>query len=381
MSTIKVTLQETRDIAGAVEFTVTNLGNKTIRFLKWGTPFDEVEGDCLNVRLNGLQSCDYLGRQYKRLYDEELSTIVLQPKQSLKRSIHIAAWWSLPAQGAYEVSLKSTHFKVINSTQPFDKNASPRLSARKIASKPITIFVENPFGFTEEFASASDYLDAPRNFSPDEIDHLRSDKSPVPVCPPLFLCVVPTYANKGECFMTRYIGHPKMASGTKDQGTIKNYADLMKRALAYMLSIRGDWNFQNDKTYRKWFGAYTPQRAERVATGLNRALSAISCFNFVFYIDNSSPPDVVAWWRKSTDPKQLSAMGFCGAYFKLRDGGMNSKMGSIGHELTHAFAGTKDHVYGMDKCMQLAKNTPDLAIENADNYEYFMEEKINLQPI
>ena len=382
MSVIKIDLLPSPNFAAGVEFNITNHGKQAIRILKWGTPFDDVESDCLHVRLNGIQDCAFVGRQFKRVYQEEISTLLLKPGETLARSVHIPASWKLPAQGSYSVSLKAPRIQVIRSTGKTSANKSQKQWAvQNVEVGSITIFVENPLDSSQYLPLASDFSDPPGALSRDDIDQLRNEKQGgIPVCPPMFLCISPSYQNTGECFMARYIGHPKMSSGTKDLGTIKNYADLMKRAMAYILSIRGDWNFANDMVFRKWFGIYTPQRAERVANGLNGALGAISCFNFVLYLDNSNTSDVIAWWRASDDPSRLSAMGFCNAYFQLPEGGMNSKMGSIAHELTHAFARTKDHAYGFEKCMQLAKSQPDLAIENADNYEFFIEEKLQLQP-
>ena len=54
--------------------------------------------------------------------------------------------------------------------------------------------------------------------------------------------------------------------------------------------------------------------------------------------------------------------------------------GVIVHELSHALAGTVDiqfgegvSVYGVENCKKLAKENPQLAIQNADNCEYWLE--------
>jgi hypothetical protein len=46
---------------------------------------------------------------------------------------------------------------------------------------------------------------------------------------------------------------------------------------------------------------------------------------------------------------------------------------TIYHELTHKVGKTKDHCYGVDLCRKLAKSEPRKAIENADNFGYFMK--------
>lgn len=381
MSAVEVTLEESHGMAGSVEFIITNHGDETIRFLKWGTPFDDVENDCLDVKLNGQQICAYAGRQFKRIFNEKSSTITLKPRQKLKAHMHIPENWSLPAKGLYEITLKTTHLRVITKTQGIKKQSSPSFRSKKISSRSILIVVEDPHGFKRPYQFAAEKSGKPRKFSSKEIEQMREEKSSIPVCPPNFLCIAPTYDAGGECFMARYVGHPKTTSGP-DKGTIKNYADLIKRAMAFILGIRGDWKFENDPVYKKWFGVYTPQRGTRVKRVLNNALGAVSCFNFLFYIDVAPRgKDVIAWWQRSNDSNQLSGMGFCPAFFKLKHGGMNSRMGTIGHELTHAYGSTQDHCYGINECLNLAKSNPDFAIDNADSYQFFMEEKIGLQPI
>ena len=45
------------------------------------------------------------------------------------------------------------------------------------------------------------------------------------------------------------------------------------------------------------------------------------------------------------------------------------------HEASHFTlnGGTSDHVYGQISSKNLAEDNPDLAVDNANNYEYFTE--------
>jgi len=55
--------------------------------------------------------------------------------------------------------------------------------------------------------------------------------------------------------------------------------------------------------------------------------------------------------------------------------GTDSKAGALSHEMSH-FRGvgdTTDHVYGPTKAKALAKKDPEAALENADNFEYYLE--------
>ena len=57
--------------------------------------------------------------------------------------------------------------------------------------------------------------------------------------------------------------------------------------------------------------------------------------------------------------------------------GFDNKMGILTHELSHALAYTDDVTYGQSACKILAEEKPHLAVNNADNYEYFVETKQN----
>lgn len=50
-----------------------------------------------------------------------------------------------------------------------------------------------------------------------------------------------------------------------------------------------------------------------------------------------------------------------------------SQIGVLFHEFTHAIFNTVDTVYGRDACIQLARQSPEDAVRNADNYRIFLE--------
>ena len=63
----------------------------------------------------------------------------------------------------------------------------------------------------------------------------------------------------------------------------------------------------------------------------------------------------------------------CQLYKQARLTGTDNKMGILTHELSHAIVSTDDIVYGQDACRELAQFKPGDAINNADNFEYFVE--------
>ena len=72
--------------------------------------------------------------------------------------------------------------------------------------------------------------------------------------------------------------------------------------------------------------------------------------------------------------------GSCVVFLYDMYNSLYSKVGVIVHELSHALAGTVDiqlgegvSVYGVENCKKLAKENPQLAVQNADKPEYFVE--------
>jgi peptidyl-Lys metalloendopeptidase len=66
-------------------------------------------------------------------------------------------------------------------------------------------------------------------------------------------------------------------------------------------------------------------------------------------------------------------LGLCPAFFRASLTGFDSRWGILVHEVTHLAAGTRDHAYGRRAAAVLAKDEPERAAQNADNYEYFLE--------
>lgn len=62
-----------------------------------------------------------------------------------------------------------------------------------------------------------------------------------------------------------------------------------------------------------------------------------------------------------------------GSFWVAKTKGVDSSAGTIIHELSHRLQDTSDHVYGTSGAEDLAKNDPDKATTNADNYEYMAE--------
>jgi hypothetical protein len=66
-------------------------------------------------------------------------------------------------------------------------------------------------------------------------------------------------------------------------------------------------------------------------------------------------------------------MGFCPTFFSAGRTGQDNQGGIVIHEMSHLALGTRDHAYQPRGAEALAKDRPEAAQMNADNYEYFAE--------
>jgi len=153
------------------------------------------------------------------------------------------------------------------------------------------------------------------------------------------------------------------------------------------------------QVYERWFGTYDATRFQTVAGNIRALYDALFLKPVLLYYrgdgatgatdcavenGNITPGSYFgAAWKASNlpvglDPKYthifVGRLFFTsGVYSKDSTGGV------IIHELSHAICSTDDVIYdgattyGVTRCKELATERPDLAVTNADNYEYMCE--------
>jgi hypothetical protein len=155
----------------------------------------------------------------------------------------------------------------------------------------------------------------------------------------------------------------------------------------------------NRTIYETWFGTYDANRFSTVFNNIRALYDALFGKSLLLYYrgnDVSGPSDCPAEtdaltpggyfgaaWKPQNLPSSLDpnyTYIFLGkAFFTSGVYAQDSTGGVIIHELTHAICGTDDvqykgyTTYGPDLCQQLAREKPQLAVHNADNYEYLCE--------
>ena len=160
--------------------------------------------------------------------------------------------------------------------------------------------------------------------------------------------------------VAEYVGG---SSSTRD-ATTKTHKKLCRKYL------RAQRKVGNNATYRLWFGVYTMRRARQVKSVLKKSRNKIARSSVRYNFRGSEcDSDTYAYtsYRSRT-------VWLCDAYVQdptyCRTGG-TSKEGTLVHEWTHAGADTEDYVYGVADSQELARDEPDKAVDNAENFEFY----------
>ncbi len=128
--------------------------------------------------------------------------------------------------------------------------------------------------------------------------------------------------------------------------------------------------------YTSWFGSYTSSRYTTVQQHFTTIDNAMDQNNGQITLncnctDVPDPNNTYAYVF-SAQPYQIY---LCGSFWRAPLFGTDSKAGTLIHEMSHfnIVAATDDHAYGQSAAGNLANTNPTLAVDNADNHEYFAE--------
>ena len=172
-----------------------------------------------------------------------------------------------------------------------------------------------------------------------------------------------------------YPPHQEDGGQYQEDQTIKAYKLAYEAVTKSLLSVscKVVWQTQDrEKIMTEWFGDDREKKAQRVYEKVKRGME-----DKEFTLLPDMNPEKKRWYAYVH--KGAMIIHLCKKYFKADLTGKDSKMGTIVHELSHVLADTDDvklkgnKSYGQDACLFLAKENPEKAVCNADNYEYFSE--------
>ena len=158
------------------------------------------------------------------------------------------------------------------------------------------------------------------------------------------------------------------------------------RERAEVMTLAATQAIGPNRAFRRWFGPYTPSAGETVRRNLKRIVTGLQPEKLEAQcVDNGfdlCAPDTFAF----VDIDDAYVVFLCPSFFEmdtlkgltqstLADGN-GTRAGTLIHEVSHftVIAGTEDHCYARDTCSAMARSDPADALENADNYQYFVED-------
>lgn len=180
------------------------------------------------------------------------------------------------------------------------------------------------------------------------------------------------------------------AFASPHQGCSPAQSRVIDEALATAkdLTLKATTAIGDNQDYRRWFGEYSQENAERVRASLKSIVTALRSGAVTAQCETVSVNGCTEReyaWVYVDEPYLIH---LCPAYFSLppltalRPGARRSnngtREGTIVHEVSHFLhvAETEDHCYSRTECSHMARNDPRRAIENADSYQYFTEDVI-----
>lgn len=345
-------------LSTSLAFSLTNTGQQPVHFLYWKTVFDPVCPAGLVLEADGRDAASYRGPRAKYRFDPRVSLVTLAPGETVRAIVNVSENYMLAADGTYEVRLREDAIRGIVGELPADL-APCKFKGLSVAQRP-----------------GRHRLTAVDNH------HLLPPAAPVePFIPPH--CQVPLCMDNGYyeepvvCVMGKAVyAQARVEKATPAQQAIVRAAieRLFQRTVG---PGRPPLDVKDDATYRRWFGAYTPELATRVRHAIGGIQGQAVCKRFVIYVVAQGPkPDTIAFFQKSDTPGRYDLMALCPPYFAEGESGKDSRAGTLAHELSHGYSGTDDHDYGVECCQRLARLRPDLAVANADSLQYYLEDTV-----
>lgn len=313
-----------------LRFSLTNTTDKPLNVLKWHTPLEGFTSDMFQVMLNG-KRVKYIGRLVKRGAPRSEDYVAVPPGTTVSVPVDLAEAYAIYDIGDYNVSFKSELFDI-------GQEAVGDLTrkAKKEMFKPKRISSNNvSFKLVEQ--------KSPPSFTP------KISGGDVEAKQPDF----------SDCTQTQ--------KDTLNEALMEavKLCDLMLSTLNGIPSGKRD----DAPCYTSWFGGYDSSRWNTVVTNLEKILDALENKSITFNCDCNE--DYFAY----VYPHKPYEIFLCNQFWMAPLVGTDSKAGTIVHELSHfnIVAGTDDHVYGQSNCRSLARSNPELAVGNADSYEYCVE--------
>lgn len=303
-----------------IEVTLRNNSPQSVQFLTWNTPF-EGSFNADMFRIDGVQAT-YLGKLVKRGAPAADEIRTLAPGAALHATIDLAQGYAFQQDGVATVRLATTIMQLVNAKT----DHGLALQTQPLTSNPVTMALHDTWLTAKQW------------------------QAPQP------------QSGTANC----------SSSQSSTISSAISAASSMATDAYSALSSTSEAQRPTAARYVTWFGAYTAQRYNTVSSHFANIKNNLSKATVNCTCDGVSNPQGTFAYVYPTRPYTIYV---CGAFWQASLSGTDSKGGTLIHEMSHfnVVAGTNDHVYGQSAAKNLASSSPDKAIDNADNHEYFAE--------
>ena len=310
-------LQPTVDRGGDVfvRVVMSNTSATAQHLLRWRTPLDGVESPLFEVRRDG-QPVRYLGRRIKRAPPGPADYVRLDPGASLSKTVELSRLYEMSVTGSYTIRYRSAAMPA--------PGAGVQAVVGELVSSPVNIWVNG---------------------------RLARGSKPA--------AMAPEPGGAGLSYANCSNAQQEQLVTAMDAGRA-----MTADSHAYLASGK-----QYGERYTTWFGALDAARGARVTSNFTAIKDAFE--NKPVKIDCDCDEPYFAY----VYPARPYTVWVCRAFWAAAVTGTDSRGGTLLHELSHfdVVAATDDHVYGQAGAAELARSTPERAINNADSHEYFGE--------
>ncbi|GAB6196306.1 M35 family metalloendopeptidase [Lysobacter xanthus] len=318
----------TSSFLGAVDVEVTNTSNRTVRMPAWQLASEYLQADLFRVTHDGREVA-YEGPMIKRGLPRAADFVILRPGESYRTQVDLSAFYDLSGTGEYTVAYAA----------PL-QHASLSTGEMLVTTRGLPMMAQS----------------APLKLWVDGTDQLGGSRMLAARAKPSTGATVVNGVSYKSCSTTQ------ISTAGSAVNAARTYAENAKGYLgAGTVGAR----------YTSWFGAYTSTRYATAKQHFVNIDSAIDQSAGQVTINCGCNQSYYAY----VYPTRPYEIFVCKAFWSAPLTGTDSKGGTLIHEMSHfnVVAATDDHVYGQSGAKNLAATSPDQALDNADNHEYFAE--------
>ena len=331
--TVSISVQDEHKIGDDVvlDVTITNNHDKDYALLTRNTPLEGIKSNMFSVTRDGkvIPYDSILVRRSASPSAEEY--VFIQAGTSLSASVDLSQAYSFDSPGEYKVQLQ-TELQYLN-----DEKESQKVTSNI------------------EVLSFADSPNAPK-LTDGELHRRSTTKTVIKDAD----AAIPNVVFDG----------PDVTRGLKSNAET-NYLRSFYSIIDSYFASRED-----PALYQRWFGEITPTNVENVQDVQDVFYDMWAAMYYETITLYFWGPECEENWYGYTYTNSRVIYLCEKLWNRIPDVGVDGKVDTLVHELSHAIAETDDIAYGVPDCLELAEKSPDEAIINAENYCYFAREVV-----